>query len=559
VRAPEVSNRSIGRPRAGLAGCLLGGYAVLLGVTGPVQAATDELAAANAALAARDYGAAAREYVLAAERSADVQVAERATQFTFVTGYDGFALRAARRWIELAPDNPLGHEVLGRLNLRRHEVDAAARELSLALGTTEPRRDEAYLALGAGLAIEDDARLVTRVLARMAGEDPLAPGLQLALGNAALRSQDLELAAAAAATASIDDPDWDEPQLLGARVQAAAGEVDAGLARIAALETGEDRAGLALERVRLLEDAGRTAEARTVVDELALRFGERPPVVRARAYLDMRDEQLEAAVRGFESLTRVDDSRFEAFYYLGQIARDQGDGERGRQWLARITQGPYLVPAQLAIAESLARDGQRDAAIAALRQFATDQPPQAFEVLDAEAQLLIDADRLDEALATYDRALGFKPESPAVLMARGALLERLGRIDDGLADMRRAADIARADPVAQNAYGYTLANRTRRASEAYRHIRAALEQAPDSGAIQDSMGWVLFKLGRKEEARSWLETAFATLPDPEVAAHLAETVAALGERERASELMWSALVADPDNAAALETAQRLRP
>ena len=44
-----------------------------------------------------------------------------------------------------------------------------------------------------------------------------------ALGNAALRSGDYDLAMAAASTALIDDPEWQDPQLLIARTLAALG------------------------------------------------------------------------------------------------------------------------------------------------------------------------------------------------------------------------------------------------------------------------------------------------------------------------------------------------
>lgn len=525
-----------------------------------VADATSATIAAMDALDRREYATAAREFTLAAEQSDDPSVAERATQYTFATGYDGYALRAARRWVELAPGSPLAHEVLGRLKLRRHDVDGAAREVGLALGTGEPRRDEMYLAVGADLAAEDDAGLVTRLLARLTGDDPLSPGLQMALGNAALRSRDYDLAAAAAASASIDDPDWAEPQVLAARVQAAAGGgegADAALARLAALEGDEERAGLALERVRILEELDRLPEARVVLEDLAGRFGERPPVVRARAFLDMRADDLTAASRGFETLAASQDDRFEAFYYLGQIAREQGDPELGRQTLSRITAGPYLLPARLAMAESLVREERIDEAADLLTQFIGDYPPKAFDALNYLAQLLANADRLDAALAAWDHALEFKPESPAALLGRGMLLERMGRLDEALRDMGAAAAIAVDDPVVQNAYGYTLANRTRRTEEAYARIRRAIEQAPDSAAIQDSMGWVLFRLDRPEEARSWLEQAFTVFPDPEVAAHLAEVWTATGEADRARDLLYSALVAHPGSEPVRAAADRL--
>ena len=41
-------------------------------------------------------------------------------------------------------------------------------------------------------------------------------------------------------------------------------------------------------------------------------------------------------------------------------------------------------------------------------------------------------------------------------------------------------------------------------------IRIAFKSEPDNVAYIDSMGWVLFKLGRLEEARTYLQKAVAT-------------------------------------------------
>ena len=57
---------------------------------------------------------------------------------------------------------------------------------------------------------------------------------------------------------------------------------------------------------------------------------------------------------------------------------------------------------------------------------------------------------------------------------------------------------------------------------------------PDSPAIIDSMGWVLYKLGDFRAARDYLERAYRLEQDPEIAAHLVDVRWALGERDRRS-------------------------
>jgi tetratricopeptide (TPR) repeat protein len=108
-----------------------------------------------------------------------------------------------------------------------------------------------------------------------------------------------------------------------------------------------------------------------------------------------------------------------------------------------------------------------------------------------------------------------------------------------------------------NALGYTLTTRTSRYEEAYALIERALELAPDEPAILDSMGWVLFQLGRAEEAVGYLQRAWDGLPDPEVAAHLGEVLWSLGEQQKAYSIWRDGLLQDPEHDILQETLERL--
>jgi len=440
-------------------------------------------------------------------------------------------------------------------------VDAAAADLLAALGPGEPRRDEVYLALASDLSSEDNAGLVTRVMSRLAALDPLAPGLQLALGTAALRSGDYDLALGAGVAAAADDPEWPEPQLLMARALAATGRNDDALAKAAAIAAASAAATpnplIDLEYARLLADAGKLAEAREKLAALTVQYGDRPEINRTLAFLDLASGDLEAADRRLDALDDTGPDRFESFYYRALIAAQRGDAETARRFYDRISSGPYLVTAQLATAESLARADSAEQAVEQLTRFGQDHPAQAFEVLEFKAQLLQLLKRPDDALAVYGEALQYKPAAVSVLLSRGALLEQQGRLPEALADLQTAVEVAPEDAVAANAYGYLLATRTGQSRKAWRYVRRAYEIQPRSAAIQDSVGWTLFKLGRAEEARSHLEEALDRMPDPEIASHLAVVWWKLGDRDAATDLLLSAAVAFPDSQPVRETAERL--
>jgi tetratricopeptide (TPR) repeat protein len=98
-----------------------------------------------------------------------------------------------------------------------------------------------------------------------------------------------------------------------------------------------------------------------------------------------------------------------------------------------------------------------------------------------------------------------------------------------------------------NALGYTLVDRTDRVAEAARLIREALDLEPASPAIIDSWGWVLFHQRKYEEALVELERAYAGLKDPEVAAHIIDTLAKLDRLEEARALLEDAEVLFPED------------
>ena len=87
----------------------------------------------------------------------------------------------------------------------------------------------------------------------------------------------------------------------------------------------------------------------------------------------------------------------------------------------------------------------------------------------------------------------------------------------------------------------------------------ALALAPNSPAIIDSMGWVLFNLGDYEAALDHLQRAYELFPDAEVAAHIVDTQWALGNHEQALELLRQKLQENPESRHLKELDQRLAP
>ena len=112
---------------------------------------------------------------------------------------------------------------------------------------------------------------------------------------------------------------------------------------------------------------------------------------------------------------------------------------------------------------------------------------------------------------------------------------------------------------ALNALGYTLADRTDRYQEAYDLIKHALSLEPNSYYFLDSMGWVLYRLGRHEEAINYLRKAMALTQDPEVAAHLGEVLWVDGDKKEAKKVWETALKQTPEDSKLIDVIKRFSP
>lgn len=83
-----------------------------------------------------------------------------------------------------------------------------------------------------------------------------------------------------------------------------------------------------------------------------------------------------------------------------------------------------------------------------------------------------------------------------------------------------------------------MVEQRRNLDEALEMIERAVKLRPNSGYIVDSLGWVLYRLGRYDEAVGHMERATELLPvDPVVNDHLGDVYWAVG-RTREADFQW---------------------
>jgi tetratricopeptide (TPR) repeat protein len=248
----------------------------------------------------------------------------------------------------------------------------------------------------------------------------------------------------------------------------------------------------------------------------------------------------------------------EAYFALSQIAQKQGQLAQADQWLARIS--PDSDPLKIASrrAALLAQQGRKAEGLNLLEQVKVSNPQAAKQKALAISQWLRDDKQFNAALTTIEEALTKFPADTDLQSELAMICEKLGRYDQMESLLRGIMKAKPNDPHAFNALGYSLADRNTRLDEARQLILKAIQLAPRDPFIQDSLGWLEYRVGNTKEALRILEAAYKARPDAEIAAHLGEVYWILGQQDKAGSIWREGLLLKSDNETLLETLKQFK-
>ncbi|UYO74982.1 tetratricopeptide repeat protein [Halomonas qinghailakensis] len=490
-----------------------------------------------------DYRYASQGYLEAARRYSNAALAERAT-FAARFGNDVALMEAsAIRWRELAPQAELPNRLLATLSLQRGDwLDSLEQRLAITQAggngeiaafseaavaeeapldlLVQPLRD--YLAkpgaqqnefhsdvlLGAAL-IESalgQTRQAQQYLDQVTLRSPASAALWLAKARLALETGDHRDAKRAAQQGLDLAPD-------DVRFILMLAQAEIRLNNIAAAETQTNT---------LLETHGGNEELRIALAQLYLEEGHSEPAYRLLQPLIGQD--------------RVPDI---AYFLLGAIAQSQGEVDNALLYYRQVQGGNEFLPARATAARMLIENDRLLDARAMLRIERMRYDNYFGDLVMLEVQLLDELNLQEEATALLDREITRTPDDTSLLYLRAMHAWERGDVQAMENDLRQILRTEPDNAEALNALGYTLAdlNLQGRLEEARELIERAYEADPNNPAVLDSMGWVYFRLGKPNDALAWLESAYAQMPDQEIAAHLAEVLHALGRSEEARQLI----------------------
>ena len=197
------------------------------------------------------------------------------------------------------------------------------------------------------------------------------------------------------------------------------------------------------------------------------------------------------------------------------------------------------------LAGALTMANRTDEALAAAR-IAGEKGKDSARYRGRTAWVLYAAKRYNEADAAYRELIQSFDSDHASTETRDVLRDaRLalsntaviqGRLPQAEEWLEQVLDEFPDDDGALNDLGYLWADQNKHLDRAKRMIQAAVAAEPENLAYRDSLGWVLYRLGKLPEAIVELEKASAaSKPDATVLDHLGDAYRKAGQRDKANQ------------------------
>lgn len=486
-------------------------------------------------------------------------LAERATRIALHGRQYETAIQAAQLWLEQHPTDSKAREILIQLLMRRGETKKALPLIEKMLEDTKETslREQIINNL---IKMQPDQLKKQQTIEQLIAKRPDDPVLLLTQAELLITTEQEEEAKAVLTRLLKIKPDHQQAVALYAYILDQQNLTSQALEWLQkSLEQYPEQHEWRLMYARMLADAQLYQASMAQFKQLQQQYPQNGEILYALGILALQLQQLPAAREYFLELIKTGEQINTARFYLGQIAQAEKKYELALFWYQQIKGGGNYLNAVVRIALIYVEQREFKKAVEYLRQVPIDNEKEASALLQLEAEILIEQQQYEPAMKAYNRALKLQPDDIDILYMRSLLAEKIGNISQMEQDLRRILQIEPQNANALNALGYGLTEYTNRFEEAYQLIKQALILKPNEHYILDSMGWILYKMGRYAESLAYLRKAQAKQADPEIAAHLGEVLWMTGEQQSAQQIWEEALEQFPNDKKLRQVIQRFLP
>jgi tetratricopeptide (TPR) repeat protein len=320
---------------------------------------------------------------------------------------------------------------------------------------------------------------------------------------------------------------------------------------------------ITLRQATLLAEMGRLEDAVATLEDLLASTEDNLPARHLLAHLFVQLHLEEQAVEQYELILADRPGDDQVAFILAQLYQRLGNNSAALAQLGELIHGSESARARYQMASLYFEQNQYDQALAILDPIDAKQP-YFLERVYLKTRILDTKEAADSALAMLTGYLddastrhplfyllastlyrengdtgkqdelitqGVRhfPNDVDLLYEYGVLLEQKGNTDAALTVMERIIMLDPDHADALNFIGYSWADDNRNLDEALAYIERAMWLKPGNGYIQDSLGWVHFRLGNLKQAKIELLEALDLMPeDPHIHDHLGDVYHAIG-------------------------------
>jgi len=501
-----------------------------------------------------DLSLASQLFLDLAKKTRDPRLAERAAKTAAYGRQQRLALDAATLWAELDPSSLEAQQATSQMMISTGDIQSAVPHIKELLSKEESRA-ATFLYLNDLLRNQKDKKAVLTTIKELAQPYPASAEAHFAVAEAAWFAQDMDAAESAIKQASQLRPDWEVSAQMQGQILAKKFPEKAVDFYKSFLNKNPTANNLRIDYAKLLVRLKRYEEAKPEFIKLT-EFEKDNPDTNAVVgllsleanELDMAEQYLQQSMRnGFKDPEKI-------YMYLGITADRKENKSKALEWYGKIDKSnQHYLEAQLATASIIAQTKNTDAAISMLDNLAELTAVQEIVVAQAQASLLVQDKRHQEAFELIKKTINTIPNTPQLIYDYAMAAERIGKLDLMENELRKVIQLQPDFSAAYNALGYSFADRNINLKEAKTLIETAQKLSPSDHYILDSLGWVEYRLGNYAVAVEHLRKAYSVQEDPEISAHLGEVLWKQGLQEEAKNIWGKALKAFPENSTLVST------
>lgn len=252
------------------------------------------------------------------------------------------------------------------------------------------------------------------------------------------------------------------------------------------------------------------------------------------------------AIENFKYVTENANWNVDAWIRLGALYFDNKKYEEAEKILLQAIESfPDNYAINFILGISLAQQSKNDEAVKYLKK-AVELNPNDVNTISAYAYTLNQLKQDEEAILYLNKALSIDPNDVNVMGTLALIYNAQKVFEKSDSLYEKALEIKSDDPLINNNYAYSLSTRGIQLDRALRMVNLALEKDSLNTAYLDTKGWILYQLGRYDEAKYFISKAIELgTKSAVIIDHLGDVEFKLGNKEKAIELWREALQLDP--------------